>query len=103
MEFISFVLFLVFVPMCFFTSFFYNKKDKFFKRFFKSFLHTFCIGITALYAFMIFHNLEYDMQDKYGHLFAAYDFFKFLSTTSLYLIPIIYNLAILIAMKFDKD
>jgi len=103
MEFTSFLLFIIFVPLCFFTSFFYNKRDKFFKRFFKSFLHTFCIGVITLLICMIFHNLEYDMQDKYGHYFPAYNFFEFLSNASLFCIPIIYSLAVLIAMKFDKD
>ena len=103
MEFISFVLFLVFVPMCFFTSFFYYKKDKFFKRFFKSFLYAFCIGIISLFLFIVLSGGVYNMQDRFGYFSFPVKLFRILSNVSLYFLAIFYNLAVLIAIKFDKD
>ncbi len=98
----EFDLFVIFVPLCFFTSFFYNKKDKFFKRFFKSLLHTFCIGMISLFFWHTFFAIKYDYQEKYNLKFLP-DVFEFLSNVSLYFLAIVYNLVVLIAMKFDKD
>ena len=98
----EFTLFDIFVSLCFFTSFFYNKKDKFVKRFFKSLVHTFCIWTISLLFSSYFFAIEYDYQERFNLNFLP-NFFEFLSHVSLYCIPIIYNLAVLIAMKFDKD
>ena len=100
---VSFVLFLVFVPMCFFTSFFYNKKDKFFKRFFKSFLYALCIGTISLFFYALLCFVECYMQDRFGYFSFPVKLFRILSNVSLYFLAIFYNLAVLIAIKFDKD
>lgn len=100
---VSFSLFLIFVPLCFFTSFFYNKEDKFFKRFFKSFLHALCIGIISIFLFLVMDDVKFNMRDRYGYFSFPVKLFEFLADFSLYSLAIIYNLAVLIAMKFDKN
>ncbi len=102
MNFISILLFIIFVPLCFFTSFFYNKKDKFFKRFFKSFLHAFCIGIISLLSYAALDDIHYNMEDKFGYFSYPEKFFEFLSNVSLAIYAIIYNFAVLIAFIIEK-
>lgn len=102
MEFTSFLLFIIFVPLCFFTSFFYNKKDKFFKRFFKSLLYALCIGTISIFFYFVLSGAKYNMQDRYGYFSFPVKLFEFLSNVSLYFLAIIYNLIVLIAIKIDK-
>ncbi len=100
---VSFLLFVIFVPLCFFTSFFYNKEDKFFKRFFKSLLYALCIGTISIFLFLVIDNAKYTMQDRYGYFSFPVKLFEFLSDFSLCFLAIIYNLVVLIAMKFNKN
>ena len=100
---VSFLLFIIFVPLCFFTSFFYNKKDKFFKRFFKSLLYALCIGTISIFLFLVIGSVKYNIQDRYGYFSFPVKLVEFLADFCLYFLAIIYNIAVLIAIKFDKD
>ena len=95
-------LYLIFVILSFFTSFFYNSKDKFFKWFFKSILHTFCIAVFALYLYFTINNIKYDMQDKFGYVSIIPKIVEYIANISLYGIPIIYNFVIIIAIKRER-
>ena len=47
-------------------------------------------------------DVKFNMRDRYGYFSFPVKLFEFLADFSLYSLAIIYNLAVLIAMKFDK-
>ena len=92
---------IILVFLSFVVSLTYNKKDKFFKRFFGAFFQTFFLIISSLIIAAVFFTSAYDTQDLYPNL-PILKIFNFLGNLALYGIPLFYIISILILIKIEK-
>jgi len=93
-------LFIFLILLCFVVSFLYNKKNKIFKRIFKSFIHTVCIVIISFYLSAIFLAPRYDMRDRYPDI-PIFEILDCLGHILAFGIPILY-IIITIIKNYDN-
>ncbi len=96
------LLFLILLLLCFIVSFIYNKKDKFIKKFSKSFLHVFYLAVVCEYIAACFFSARYDLVQKYPNI-PTVGIFHFLEDFMMYGIPLLYIIVVLILIKTDKS
>ena len=93
-------LFIFLILLCSIVSFLCNKKDKIFKRIFKSFLHIICIVIISFYLSAIFLAPRYDMRDRYPYI-PIFEILDYSGHILAFGIPILY-IIITIIRNYDK-
>jgi len=95
-------LFIISLFLCFIISFICNMKVKFIKRIYTSFADSFRIAAISLFIYIIFGNIQFNMEDKFGYNSPIPAFFDLLSDISLPLIPIMYIIVVIVAMIIEK-